>query len=153
LQEWNHEAQFGNMTVELNIFNIYKQPAIDDDEEIVEVDMIQNLAESKFAHSMISDPIEACLLNLNSDDIELDMANDILDANPMMDTNGRNPCFEDLYSPIKTHPSNFIAPKIEKSKNGNAFKEKYLKPFFENCERKNESFNLVDPVYQDLPNT
>jgi hypothetical protein len=31
---------FGNMTVELNIFNIYKQPAIDDDEEIVEVDMI-----------------------------------------------------------------------------------------------------------------
>jgi hypothetical protein len=105
---------FGNMTVELNIFNIYKQPAIDDDEKIVEVDMIQNLAESKFAHSMISDPIEACLLNPNSDDIELDMANNILDDNPMMDTNGRNPCFEDLYSPIKTHPFNFIAPKIEK---------------------------------------
>jgi hypothetical protein len=28
-----------------------------------------------------------------------------------------------------------------------------LKPFFEDCELKNESFNLVDPVYQDLPNT
>jgi hypothetical protein len=48
---------FENMTDELNIFNIYKQPAIDDDKEIVEVDMIQNLVESKFAHSIISDPI------------------------------------------------------------------------------------------------
>jgi hypothetical protein len=144
---------FGNMTVELNIFNIYKQPAIDDDEEIVEVDMIQNLVESKFAHFMISDPIEACLLNPNSDHIELDMANDILDVNSVMDTNGCNPCLEDLYSPIKTHPSNFIAPKIEKPKNGNTFNEKYLKPFFEDFELKNESFDLVDPVYQDFPNT
>jgi hypothetical protein len=144
---------FGNMTVELNIFNIYKQPAIDDDEEIVEVYMIQNLVESKFVHSMISDPIEACLLNPNSDDIELDMAIDILDDNPVMDTNGWNPCFENLYSPIKTHPSNFIASKIEKSKNGNAFKEKYLKSVFEDFELKNESFDLMDPVYKDLPNT
>jgi hypothetical protein len=121
---------FENMTDELNIFNIYKQPAIDDDEEIVEVDMIQNLVESKFAHSIISDPIGACLLNPNSDDIELDMANDILDANQVMDTNRWNPCFEDLYNSIKTHPSNFKAPKIEKPKNGNAFKEKYLETIF-----------------------
>jgi hypothetical protein len=89
----------------------------------------------------------------NSYDIELDMTNDILDANLVMDTNGWNPCFDDLYSPIKTHPSNFKASKIEKSKNGNAFKEKYLKPFFEDFELKDESFDLVDPVYQDLPNT
>jgi len=67
---------FGNMTVEFNIFNIYKQLVIDDEEEIVEVDMIKNLVESRFAHSMISNPIEACLLNPNSDDIELGMAND-----------------------------------------------------------------------------
>jgi hypothetical protein len=32
---------FGNMTVELNIFNIFKQPVIDDDEKIYEVDMIK----------------------------------------------------------------------------------------------------------------
>jgi hypothetical protein len=144
---------FGTMTVELNIFNIYKQPAIDDDEEIVEVDMIQNLVESKLAHYMISDPIEACLLNPNNDDIELDRANDILDVNPVMDINGWNPCFEDLYNPIKTHPSNFKAPKIEKPKTGNAFKEKYLKSFFEDFELKDESFDLVNPVYQDLLNT
>jgi hypothetical protein len=60
---------FENMTVELNIFNNCKQPVMDDDEEIYEVDMIQTLVENKFAHSMFSDPIEACLLNPNSDDI------------------------------------------------------------------------------------
>jgi len=54
---------FGNMIVELNIFNICKQPVIDDDDEIHEVDMIQNLVEDKSANSMFSDPIEACLLN------------------------------------------------------------------------------------------
>jgi len=114
--------------------------------------MIQNLVGSKFAHSMISDPIEACLLSPNSDDIELDMANDILDANLVMDTNGWSSCFEDLYNPIKTHPSNFKAPKIEKPKNSNVFKEKYLKPCFEDFELKYESFDLVDPFYQDLIN-
>jgi len=73
---------FKNMTVELNIFNIYKQPVIDDDEKIHELDMIQNLVEDKFVHSMFSDPIEACLLNSNSHDIELDITNAVLDANP-----------------------------------------------------------------------
>jgi hypothetical protein len=73
---------FKNMTVELNIFNICKQPVIDDDEKIHELDMIQNLVEDKFVHSMFSDPIEACLLNSNSHDIELDITNAVLDANP-----------------------------------------------------------------------
>jgi len=122
---------FGNMTVELNIFNNCKQPVIDDDEEIYEVDMIRTLVEDKFAHSMFSDPIEACLLNPNSDDIDLDITHVILDANLVVDTKGWNPCFEDLYIPIKTHPSSIKAPKIENPKNGNVFKEKYLKPFYE----------------------
>jgi hypothetical protein len=72
--------------------------------------------EDKFAHSMFSDPIETCLLNPNSDNIELDIANVVLDANPVMDTNGWNPCFEDLYIPIKTHPSSIKAQKIENPK-------------------------------------
>jgi len=79
---------FGNMTVELNNLNICKQPVIDDNEEIYEVDMIQNLVKGKVAHSMFSNPIEVCLLNPNCDDIELVIANDVLDANLVMDTNG-----------------------------------------------------------------
>jgi hypothetical protein len=144
---------FRNMTVELNIFNICKQPVIDDENEIYEVDMIQNLVEDKFAHSMFSVLIETCLLNPNSNNIELDIANAVLDANPMMDTKGWNPCFENLYIPIKIHPSSIKAQKIENPKNGNFFKEKYLKPFFEDFELIDESFDLADPVYQDLPNT
>jgi len=79
---------FGNMTVELNNLNICKQPVIDDNEEIYEVEMIQNLVKGKFTHSMFSNPIEVCLLNPNCDDIELVIANDVLDANLVMDTNG-----------------------------------------------------------------
>jgi len=52
---------FGNMTVELNIFNNYKQPCIDDDAEIFEEDMIQTLVEDKFSHSRFSDPYRGML--------------------------------------------------------------------------------------------
>jgi len=41
--------------------------------------------EDKFSHSMFSDPIEACLLNPMSDDIELEKAHVILDVDPVMD--------------------------------------------------------------------
>jgi len=144
---------FGNMTVELNIFNNCKQPGIDDDAEILEVDMIQNLVEDKFSRSMFSDPIEACLLNPMSDDIELEKAHVVLDVDPVMDTNGCNSCFEDLHAPIKTHSSSVKAPKIENLKHGNVSKEKYLKPFYEDFEPIDESSNLEDPIYRDLPNT
>jgi hypothetical protein len=143
----------GNMTVQLNIFNNYKQPGIDDDEKIHEVDMIQTLVEDKFSHSMFSDPIEACLLNPMSDDIELGKTHAILDGDPVMDTNGGNSCFENLYAPIKINPSSVKAPKIEKFKNGNVSKEKYLKPFYEDFELIDESSDLEYPVYWDLPNT
>jgi hypothetical protein len=43
---------------------------------------------------MFSDPIEACLLNPMSDYIELEKAHVVLDADPVMDTNGWNSCFE-----------------------------------------------------------
>jgi len=83
----------------------------------------------------------------HSNDIELDIANVVLYANSVMDTNGWNPCFEDLYIPIKTHSFNIKAPKIENPKNGNFFKEKYLKPFFEDFELIDESYDLADPIY------
>jgi hypothetical protein len=88
--------------------------------------MIQTLVEDKFSQPMFSDPIEACLLNPKSDDIELERAHAVLDVDPMMDTSGWNPCFEDLYTPIKTNPSSVKAPKIENFKTGHVFKEKYL---------------------------
>ena len=106
---------FGNMTIELNIYNICKQPTDydDDDGEIDEVNMIQTLVEGKFAHSMFSDPIEACLLNSNNDDIELDMINALLDATPAMDNNRWKSCFEELPTLNKIYPSSVQTPKLD----------------------------------------
>lgn len=47
------------------------------------------------------------------------------------------------------------AVEVENPKNGNAFKvnRQRLKPFFENFSHKDESIDLEDHVYQDLPST
>ena len=45
------------------------------------------------------------------------------------------------------------AIEIENPKNGNIFKVngQHLKPFLENFSLEEESINLEDPIYQDLP--
>ena len=45
------------------------------------------------------------------------------------------------------------AIEIKNPKNGNIFKVngQHLKPFFENFSQEEESINLEDPIYQDLP--
>ena len=45
------------------------------------------------------------------------------------------------------------AIEIENPNNGNIFKvnRRRLKPFFENFSQEEESINLEDPIYQDLP--
>uniref|UniRef100_A0A2N9IZH7 Uncharacterized protein n=1 Tax=Fagus sylvatica TaxID=28930 RepID=A0A2N9IZH7_FAGSY len=103
---------FGNMTIELIVFNIGKQPA-EEDSDTYEVNMIQTLVEGKFAHPMFSDPIEACLLNPNNDDVDLDTVNALLDATPTIETNRWKPCFEELPTPSKLLPSNVQAPKLD----------------------------------------
>uniref|UniRef100_A0A2N9HRB2 Reverse transcriptase domain-containing protein n=1 Tax=Fagus sylvatica TaxID=28930 RepID=A0A2N9HRB2_FAGSY len=103
---------FGNMTIELIVFNIGKQPA-EEDSDTYEVNMIQTLVEGKFAHSMFSDPIEACLLNPNNDDVDLDTVNAFLDATPTIETNRWKPCFEELPTLSKLLPSSVQAPKLD----------------------------------------
>lgn len=115
----------GNMTIKLNIFNTCKQPA-DDDGEINEVNMIQTLAEGKSAHSMFSNPIEACLLNSNNDDIELDMINALLDATPAMDNNKWKSCFEELPTLDKIYPYSVQAPKLDLKPFSSELKYAYL---------------------------
>ena len=50
---------FGNMTVELNIFDISKQ--VIDNEDICEVNMIGSLVHDTFIQSRGEDPLKACL--------------------------------------------------------------------------------------------
>nr|XP_023870535.1 uncharacterized protein LOC111983105 [Quercus suber] len=54
---------FGNMTVELNIFDISKQ--VLDKEDICEVNMIGSLVHDTFLQSSCEDPLKDCLTHLN----------------------------------------------------------------------------------------
>ena len=53
------KLSFGNMKVELNVFNISKQPP--DDKEINEVDMIESLVQETFLQTYSKDSLEAYL--------------------------------------------------------------------------------------------
>nr|XP_011463572.1 PREDICTED: LOW QUALITY PROTEIN: uncharacterized protein LOC101311565 [Fragaria vesca subsp. vesca] len=55
---------FGNMTLDLNIFSISKQPLEND--EVGEVNLIDNLVTDTFHQSSIKDPLEACLVHFDS---------------------------------------------------------------------------------------
>ena len=53
------KISFGNMIVELNIFDLSKQ--ILDNEDICEVNMIEGLVHDTFIQSSCEDPLKACL--------------------------------------------------------------------------------------------
>ena len=55
------KLSFGNMTLELNIFNTCKQPR--DEEDVHEVDLIETLVREQFNKTCFSDPLEACQAN------------------------------------------------------------------------------------------
>ncbi|KAL5722473.1 hypothetical protein ACHQM5_005989 [Ranunculus cassubicifolius] len=58
------KLSFGNMTIELNVFNVCKQPGnidCESDDDVQEVNMIESFVEDQFLWSSIPDPLEACL--------------------------------------------------------------------------------------------
>ena len=55
------KLSFGNMTLELNIFNTCKQPR--DEEDVHEVDLIEILVQEQFNKTCFSNLLEACLVN------------------------------------------------------------------------------------------
>ena len=80
---------FGNMTMELNIFNIAKQPHNADD-GIVDVDLIEALVNDTFISNLSDDPLQTCLTHFGFDfdiDRSVDEVNALLDSAPSMDTN------------------------------------------------------------------
>ena len=54
------QMSFGNMTLELNIFDLCKQPR-EVDEEIHEINLIESFVEETFPSTLYSDPLEACV--------------------------------------------------------------------------------------------
>ena len=80
---------FGNMTIELNIFNISKLPSELDDSNIEEVNMIGTLVEESLPNTLLEDPLEKCLAHFGidfDDDDVINEVNALLDSTPLLDT-------------------------------------------------------------------
>ena len=74
------KISFGNMTVELNIFDISKQ--VPDNEDICEVNMIGSLVHDTFLQTSCEDPLKACLTRF---DYNLDTEKSIEEVNALLD--------------------------------------------------------------------
>ena len=110
------QLSFGNMTMELNIFNIAKQPHNADD-GIVDVDLIEALVDDTFVSNLSDDPLQTCLTHFGLDfdiDRSVDEVNALLDSAPSMDTNKWKSRVEQLApSEKKLIPSSESPPKLE----------------------------------------
>ncbi|KAH9656697.1 hypothetical protein KPL70_022786 [Citrus sinensis] len=112
----NMQLSFGNMIMELNIFNIAKQPHNADD-RIVNVDLIEALVDDTFLSNLSDDPLQTCLTHFDFDfdiDRSVDEVNALLDSTPSMDINKWKSRVEQLApSEKKLIPSSESPPKLE----------------------------------------
>ncbi|KAH9723595.1 hypothetical protein KPL70_007173 [Citrus sinensis] len=111
----NMQLSFANMTMELNIFNVTKQPQEED--EFVEANMIEELVEDSFISNHNDDPLEACLthsdLSFNNDSAIAEISA-LLDAPLITDTTKWKTKSELLpHSEKKIGPSAEAPPKLE----------------------------------------
>lgn len=111
----NMQLSFGNMTMELNIFNVTKQPQEED--EFVEANMIEELVEDSFISNHNDDPLEACLTHSDlsfNDDSAIAKISALLDAPLITDTTKWKAKSELLpHSEKKIGPSAEAPPKLE----------------------------------------
>jgi hypothetical protein len=79
------KISFGNMTVELNIFHIRKQPL--DYDQINQVCLIEEIIDEVIEESSIEDPLEACLAQFGEDldlDKLMEQADALLETTPLV---------------------------------------------------------------------
>ena len=110
----NMQLSFGNMIMELNIFNITKQPHNAYD-EIIDIDLIEALVDDTFLSKLSDDPLQICLTHFGFDfdfdiDISVDEANALLDSAPSIDTNKWKSKVEQLAPPEKKLISSSESP-------------------------------------------
>jgi hypothetical protein len=102
---------FGNMTLELNVFNTCKQPG--DDSEVHEVDFIEELVHEHLTTTTFHDPLEAYLI-----ECEFDNASEISHTDSLLNSFQDKHCwkqkFEELPSLTNvTVPSTIEPPKLD----------------------------------------
>ena len=107
---------FGNMTVNINIFNVIKE--IGDDEDVCEVNMIESIVQNYVDHVSYDDPLKSCLVSPSCGEelttLEVEFLHSIIEHNEVMEANGWAPRFEKL--PLiedRVLPSEEKPPKLE----------------------------------------
>ena len=107
---------FGNMTVNLNIFDVIKE--IGDNEGVCEVNMKESVVQNYVDHVSYDDPLKSCLVSPSCvEDVttsEVEFLHSIIEHSEVMKANGWAPKFEKL-PPIedKVLPSEEKPPKLE----------------------------------------
>ena len=89
---------FGNMTVNLNIFNVIKE--IGDDEDVCEVNMIESVVQNYVDHVSYDDPLKSCLVSPSCVEevttSEVEFLHSVIEHSKVMEANGWAPRFEKL---------------------------------------------------------
>ena len=113
------KLSFGNMTLELNIFNVCKQPG--DDTDVQEMNWVDTFVRDQFHVSSFSDPLESCLVNSLYDESKVNCEEaeicSLLNSLQVLEVSGWKPKFEEL--PLRDKlptPSSIQAPKLELKK-------------------------------------
>ena len=107
---------FGNMTVNLNIFNVIK--GMGDEEDVCEVNMVDSVVHKYLDNVSYDDPLMSCLVSPSWDEevttLELEFLHSIIEHNEVLEVNGWAPKFEPL-PPIEDRalPSEERPPKLE----------------------------------------
>ena len=107
---------FGNMTVNLNIFNVIK--GMGDEEDVCEVNMVDSMVHKYLDNVSYDDPLMYCLISPSWDEevttSESEFLHSIIEHNEVLEANGWAPKFEPL-PPIEDRvlPSEERPPKLE----------------------------------------
>ena len=110
------KLSFGNMTVNLNIFNVIKE--IGDEEDVCEVNMIDSVVQNYIDNVSYDDPLMSCLVSPSwVEEVttsELEFLHSIIEHNEVLEANGWVPKFEKL-PPIEDSvlPLEEKPPKLE----------------------------------------
>ena len=107
---------FGNMIVNLNIFNVIK--GMGDEEDVCEVNMVDSVVQKYLDTVSHDDPLMSCLVSPSWDEevttLESEFLHSIIEHNEVLEVNGWAPKFEPL-PPIEDRalPSKERPPKLE----------------------------------------
>ena len=107
---------FGNMTVNLNIFDVIK--GMGDEEDVCEVNMVDYVVQKYVDNVSHNDPLKLCLVSPSSDEevttLKSEYLHSIIEHNKILEVNGWAPKFESLPPKFdKALPSEERPAKLE----------------------------------------